>query len=528
MPATRTTTRASRPARRRTAAPALPTSPAVSVTASERAPGAARADVLLVPLRPGADGPTPYGALPLPDEAVAHLRTAAAALGASGKAEELTRVAAVPGVAAPLVVLVGLGQDPTPETVRRAVGAAVRPLTGKDAVAVLAPTPDLAGASAEGALLGAYAVPRLTSNGSAPVPVREVSLLTAGARSGVVRAVVARAEALAEGVRWCRDLVNTPPNLLFPDSFAESVLARFAGTGVEVEVLDDEALLAGGFGGIVGVGQGSSRPPRIVRLTHRPSTGRGRTKADGPRVALVGKGITFDSGGLSIKPRTSMPDMKSDMSGAAAVAGTVLAAARLDLPVAVTGYLALAENMPGGNAQRASDVVTMRGGTTVEVIDPDAEGRMVLADAMVLAGEHGADLMVDVATLTGAQALALERIGAVMSNNVDFRERLMVAATSAGEELWPMPLPSHLRSSLDSPVADLKHKGGTEGGMLTAGLFLQEFVPGRQDDAPGIPWAHLDIAGSALSTGGWGCTPNGATGYGVRTLLSLLEDLAAG
>ena len=336
--------------------------------------------------------------------------------------------------------------------------------------------------------------------------------------------MVARAEAVGEGVRWCRDLVNTPPNLLYPQTFAETVTDRFAGTGVEVEVLDDAALVAGGFGGIVGVGQGSSRPPRIVRLTHTPS-GRGRKKADGPRVALVGKGITFDSGGLSIKPRTSMPDMKSDMSGAAAVAGAVLAAARLALPVAVTGYLALAENMPGGNAQRASDVVTMRGGTTVEVIDPDAEGRMVLADAMVLAGEHGADLMVDVATLTGVQASALERIGAVMTNDVEMRERMMTVATRAGEELWPMPLPEHLRPSLDSPVADLKHKGGNLGGMLTAGLFLQEFVPGRGGDEPGIPWAHLDIAGSAFGSSAWGCTPEGGSGYGVRTLLALLEDV---
>ncbi|GAA1895154.1 leucyl aminopeptidase [Lapillicoccus jejuensis] len=479
-----------------------------------------------MPLRPGPDGPTPYGALPLPDEVVAHLRTAAVALGATGRAEELTRVPAVPGVTAPVVVLVGLGERPSPETVRRAVGAAVRPLSGKDAVAVLAPTPDLAGAAAEGALLGAYTVPRLTS-GSAPQPVKEVALLTAGARSTVVRAVVARAEALAEGVRWCRDLVNTPPNLLYPRTFAETVAERFAGTGVEVEVLDDEALRAGGFGGIVGVGQGSSRPPRIVRLRHAPAAGRGRRKADGDRVALVGKGITFDSGGLSIKPRTSMPDMKSDMSGAAAVAGTVLAAARLDLPVAVTGYLALAENMPGGNAQRASDVVTMRGGTTVEVIDPDAEGRMVLADAMVLAGEHGADLMVDVATLTGVQASALERIGAVMANDAAFRERVLAAADAAGEEMWPMPLPDHLRPSLDSPVADLKHKGGNLGGMLTAGLFLQEFVPGRGDGEPGIPWAHLDIAGPAFGPGAWGCTPEGGTGYAVRTLLALLEDVAA-
>jgi leucyl aminopeptidase len=239
-------------------------------------------------------------------------------------------------------------------------------------------------------------------------------------------------------------------------------------------------------------------------------------------VALVGKGITFDSGGLNLKPSTGMVTMKCDMAGAAAVAATVFAAAELGVPVQVTGYLCLAENMPGGGAQRPSDVVTMRNGTTVEILDTDAEGRMVLGDGICLAGEGGPDAIVDIATLTGAQAVALgNRVAGVMANDDAFRARVCAAADAAGEAAWPMPLPKDLRAQLDSSVADIAHKGERWGGMLTAALFLQEFVP------EGTAWAHLDIAGPAFNEGSpWGYTPKGATGYGVATLLGLLEDHA--
>lgn len=214
--------------------------------------------------------------------------------------------------------------------------------------------------------------------------------------------------------------------------------------------------------------------------------------------------------------------MKSDMAGAAAVAATVFAAAELGVPVKVTGYLCLAENMPSGTAQRPSDVVTMRDGTTVEILDTDAEGRMVLADGLCLAGESTPDAIVDIATLTGAQMVALgARVAGVMANDDAFRERVVAAANGAGEAAWPMPLPEDLRSQLDSTVADLAHKGERWGGMLTAGLFLREFV------AEGTPWAHVDIAGPSYNEGSeWGYTPKGATGYGVGTLLSLLEGYA--
>ena len=286
-------------------------------------------------------------------------------------------------------------------------------------------------------------------------------------------------------------------------------------------MLDEKKLARGGYGGIVGVGQGSSRPPRLVRLEYAPA---GATA----HVAYVGKGITFDSGGLSIKPAAGMEAMKSDMSGAAAVLHTVVAAARLGLKVRVTGWLALAENMPSGTAQRPSDVITIRGGKTVEVLNTDAEGRLVLADALVDASAAGPDLIVDVATLTGAQMVALgNRTSAIMANDDDLRTRVHTVSQAAGEQFWPMPLPAELRSSMDSAVADIANIGDRFGGMLVAGLFLAEFV-GDGPDGGKIPWAHLDIAGPAFNTGKpFGYTPVGGTGVAVRTLLALAEDVAA-
>jgi leucyl aminopeptidase len=284
---------------------------------------------------------------------------------------------------------------------------------------------------------------------------------------------------------------------------------------VSISVLDEKALAKGGFGGIVGVGQGSANPPRIVTMTWKPA----RAKAS---IALVGKGITFDSGGLCIKPAASMLTMKSDMAGAGAVAAALLAAAELDLPVAVTGYLCLAENMPSGTAQRPGDVVTMRDGTTVEIIDTDAEGRMVLADGLCLAAENKPDAIVDVATLTGAQMVALGNwIAGVMGNDDFFRDRVVMATSAAGEPSWPMPLPEDLRKGLESQTADMAHKADRWGGMLTAGLFLSHFVP------EGTPWAHMDIAGPSFNEKGpIGMNPKGGTGYGVSSLVALIEQYA--
>ena len=507
-------------------------------------------DVLVVGVTaaaPGSsDGPRLAGDA-LPEQARDRLQGSLRALGVTGAPDSVLRVPSAGAVRAPVLALTGLGAPPSdgtatsPEVLRRAAGAAARSLTGVASAGFALPAGDPAAvaAVAEGALLGAYAYTRYRSTGStgsttaaagaadpavlSRQPLGAVTVLAAPDAVGDVDAVTNRSQVLAASVHAVRDMVNASPSDLYPSSFADAAVAAVADLPVEVTVLDETQLTEGGYGGLVGVGMGSSRPPRLVHLDYRP-------EGAAVHVALVGKGITFDSGGLSIKPAAGMEAMKSDMSGAAAVLHTVVAAARLGLPVRVDGWLALAENMPSGSAQRPSDVITIRGGKTVEVLNTDAEGRLVLADALVAAGETGPDLIVDVATLTGAQMVALgNRVSAVMANDDDLRSRLHALADTAGEQIWPMPLPPELRASLDSPVADLANIGDRFGGMLVAGLFLAEFVPHR-DGEPGVrvPWAHLDIAGPAFNTGSaHGYTPVGGTGTSVRTLLALLEDVAA-
>ncbi len=464
---------------------------------------------------------------------------ALAALGVSGRPDQVVRIPSGGDVAAPVLVLVGLGPVvtdlPTPDALRRAAGAAVRQLAGTASVALALPTSDVerAAAVAEGALLGAYSFTAYRSGEpGGKAPVAALTVMSSVADSRELAARVERAHVVAEGVALTRDLVNTPPLDLFPEAFAQAAADAAGSLPVTVTVLDDAELLAGGYGGLTGVGQGSSRGPRLVKVDYAP---RDATV----HVALVGKGITFDSGGLSLKPPTAMETMKSDMAGAAAVLGAVCALARLGVPARVTGWLALAENMPSGTAIRPSDVLTMRGGRTVEVLNTDAEGRLVLADALVAAGEDGPDAVVDVATLTGAQLVALgDRVSAVMAEDAGFAARVLNAASRAGEELWPMPLPEDLRTGLESTIADVRSTAaGREGGMLTAGLFLRDFVPrlpvgsGRRrsaaPDGPRVPWAHLDIAGPSFTTGkGHGPTGPGGTGVAVATLVALVEDLA--
>ncbi len=497
--------------------------------ATTTSPARVRADALVVAVAPG---PELLGAAALPKGLRSALSPAAlTALGATGKADQVLRIPSGGALAAGVVVLTGTGPltgaAPSAEQLRRAAGAAVRTLAGTSSVALALPADDAdsAVAVAEGALLGAYAyrAQRSRTAGATALPVADVQVVTPLARDRAVSARVQRAAVLADAVSSTRDLVNAPPNELYPESFAQAARDAVRGTGATVTVLDERALAAGGYGGILGVGQGSERPPRLVRVEHSPKRG-GRV----PHLALVGKGITFDSGGLSLKPAGGMVTMKCDMAGAAAVLAAVVAAARLDLPVRVTGWLALAENMPSGTAQRPSDVLTTLGGRTVEVLNTDAEGRLVLADALVAACEEGPDAVVDVATLTGAQVVALgTRVSAVMGDEA-LRDRVLAAAERAGEQFWPMPLPEELRASLDSPVADIANIGDRNGGMLVAGLFLREFLPGRAGN-PGaeVPWAHLDVAGPAFNEQGpHGYTGKGGTGVPVRTLVALAEDLA--
>ncbi|MFZ1485579.1 leucyl aminopeptidase, partial [Nostocoides sp.] len=343
------------------------------------------------------------------------------------------------------------------------------------------------------------------------------------AKDRASRAAVRHAVVVAEATAYARDLVNAPPNVLYPQSFAEAVEQRIAERGLPVEVVvhDERDLTRLGCGGIMGVGQGSARPPRIVEVHYRPA------KPVGGQLALVGKGITFDTGGVCLKPAAAMLTMKCDMAGAAAVAAAVLAAAELKLPTAVSGYLCLAENMPGGNAQRPSDIVTMRSGLTVEIIDTDAEGRMVLADGITLAVEGGASAIIDVATLTGACVVALgTRVGGVMGTDDALKAAILASAGRTGEPMWPLPLPEELRSKLDSTVADLQHKGDQYGGALTAGLFLREFA--KDADGTAIPWAHLDIAGPAyLTEPPFGHVVKGGTGFAVATLIDVAATWGA-
>jgi leucyl aminopeptidase len=327
-----------------------------------------------------------------------------------------------------------------------------------------------------------------------------------------------RGQALADAMALVRDLVNTSPSQLYPETFAAEA-ARVADTaGLTIETLDHEALADGGYGGITGVGQGSVHPPRLVRLAYRhPDASK--------TVVFAGKGITFDSGGLSLKPPKAMEAMKSDMGGAAAVLGALQAIATLKPAVNVVGYLPMAENMPGGRAQRPSDVITIFGGKTVEVLNTDAEGRLVLADALARAAGDSPDLVIDVATLTGAQLIALgPRIAGVMASTEELAAEVAESARRAGEQAWPMPLPEDLRKGLDSTVADIANVAGERfGGMLVAGLFLKEFVP---DD---VRWAHVDIAGPAFHEGdAYGYTPKGGTGAAVRMLVQVAADVADG
>jgi leucyl aminopeptidase len=441
-----------------------------------------------------------------------------AVLGARGKADEVIKVPTRGAIGAPLLIATGLGavdDQPTGEQVRRAAGAAARALSGTSHAVTTLSRIDLA-AAAEGTALGSYAFTGYRSqNGDGPLSRMDLSVPSAG--SGSARQELAKATAIAEAVAITRDLVNTPPNDLYPASFAERAVVLAEQAGLRTEVLDEKALRREGYGGILGVGGGSSRPPRLVRLHWVPTTVPPQAK-----VALIGKGITFDTGGISIKPAAKMDEMTMDMAGAAAVIATAVLAGRLELPVEVIATVPMAENMPSGTAYRPGDVLTMYGGKTVEVLNTDAEGRLILADALVRAAQDSPDYLIDTATLTGAQIVALGSRTPGIMGTPEFRDRVTAISQEVGENGWAMPLPDHLRADLDSKLADIANVAGHRwGGMLAAGIFLSEFV------ADGTPWAHLDIAGPAYNTGSpWGYTGKGGTGVPVRTLVAVLTDIA--
>ncbi|NVN51744.1 leucyl aminopeptidase [Mycolicibacterium hippocampi] len=499
-------------------------SPAVTVASALPKRNVA-SSVLIVPVvasgdQNGTDAAAKVVANPYLDaEAVGEIEAALNALGAKGGSEQLTRVVA-PSLPVRSVLAVGLGKerDEWPaETIRRAAGAAARSLTGVETVFTTLSDLDLQ-AAIEGLILGAYRFTDFRSEKTAPkdAGLRKITALTADTKSATKEAA-ARAEAIATAVATARDFVNTPPSHLYPAEFAKRAKALGDATGLEVEVLDDKTLAKDGYGGVVGVGKGSSRPPRLVRLTHK-----GARNKKSKKVALVGKGITFDTGGISIKPAANMHHMTSDMGGAAAVIATVALAARQQLPIDVIATVPMAENMPSATAQRPGDVLTQYGGITVEVLNTDAEGRLVLADAIVRACEDEPDYLIETSTLTGAQTVALgARTPGVMGSE-EFRDRVAEISQGVGENGWAMPLPEELKDDLKSTVADLANVSGSRyAGMLVAGTYLREFV------ADGVQWAHIDVAAPAYNSGGpWGYTPKGGTGVPTRTMFAVLEDIA--
>jgi leucyl aminopeptidase len=429
------------------------------------------------------------------------------------------------------IIAVGLGEPDrlSAEAIRRAAAALARSTSQARRAAFVLP---VAGASrgrpapslspgalgqaiAEGASLATYQFsPYKTS--ATPSKLRRLTVVVPESERREVTAGLLRGTRVARAVALARDLVNEPARALTPRRLAELATAVAAGAGLDVKVLDEEQIAEERLGGLAGVAQGSDEPPRLIRLTYEPAGGATAT------VALVGKGITFDSGGLSLKTSDGMMSMKTDMSGAAAVLATMSALRDLEVDVRVIGIMPTTENMPSGHAIKPGDVLRARNGKTIEVLNTDAEGRLVLADGLSLAAEESPAAIIDLATLTGACVVALGRqIAGLMGNDDRLIARVKDASDRSGEQVWHLPLPDEYRRHIDSDVADIKNVGNAgQAGALAAGLFLREFV-GQ------IPWAHLDIAGPARSDADEGYQRKGGTGFGVRTLLELLSSFSA-
>ena len=482
----------------------------IELVAADQAPAAG---ILAVPVLEGLRFPEP-ATVAVPHSTYLGLET----LGFEAKKGQVQLLGTVDGN---MVVAVGMGEPEKvdAETFRRAAACLVRSLWKARAAATSlldAVPPGLdravaAQALTEGAAMAAY---RFTPYRREPDACRLERITVVAPDATALDPAVRRGARVAQAVWLARDLVNEPAGALTPTRLAERARAVADSEGLAVEVLDEVAIAEQRLGGLAGVARGSAEPPRLVRLTYDPPGG-----GAAATVALVGKGITFDSGGLSLKTADGMMAMKTDMSGAAAVLGAMSALRDLGVQVRVVGLLPITENMPGGRATKPGDVLTTRNGTTVEVLNTDAEGRLVLADALALAAEQAPDAIVDVATLTGAQVVALGRkVSGLLGNSEALVDQVRSASERAGEPAWPLPLPEDYRSHLDSEVADLKNIGKAgEAGTVVAGLFLREFVGD-------VPWAHLDIAGPARAECDDGYLAKGGTGVGVRTLLELVAN----
>ncbi|RJK98411.1 leucyl aminopeptidase [Vallicoccus soli] len=482
----------------------------------------------MVWLRPGDDGPVLDPAAAGVGEALGvDLADEAARAGARGSEAEVNAVPVrAEGVAVEVVLLAGAG-DGTPRALRRAGAALARRARGRRALAaalpeaVEGPRDEAARALGEGLALAAYAFPRRGTTppqpGAQGGALGRLLLVERGAAEPLRRAA-----ATARAVATARDLANTPADVEDPAWLAARAGELLEGAGVALRVRDEAELAEEGFGGVLAVGAGSARPPRLLEMAYEPEGAGRRT----PHVVLVGKGITFDSGGLSLKPREAMVPMKTDMAAGGAVVAVMTALAELGVTARVTALVPAAENLPGASAMRPGDVVTHYGGRTVEVLNTDAEGRLVLADALAYADAVlDPDVVVDIATLTGAASLGLgRRHGALYSGDDDLAAALVAAGVASGDALWRMPLVEDYRRAMDSPVADLSNisrDSTVSGGSITAALFLREFAGGRR-------WAHLDVAGPARADGDEHEVTKGGTGFGTRVLLRWLEGLGGG
>ncbi len=485
--------------------------PVISRSAAPLLESDAAALLLLVP-----DTATSPDAL----DAYPGLAEALTAVGFTGAVSSFLRVY-VPGLTEKPLAVAGVGKQPSASAVRDAAGTALRCFTGVESIGLgLAEgLGEHATAAAEGAVFGGYRFEGYRSDPGKP-RAKAVTIHS----NALAEDEVARVTVLGENLALVKDLVAEPAEWLSPAVLAERAVESLTGLPVSAEVLDEGALAEGGFGGILGVGQGSDRPPRLVRLDYAPA-------GAASHLALVGKGITFDTGGLSLKPAASMVGMKLDMAGAATALAAVRVIAALALPIRVTAWLCIADNMPSGRATRPGDVLRMLGGTTVEVLNTDAEGRLVLGDGLVAASRENPDVIVDIATLTGAMITALGNRHTGVMGDEETVDEYLTAAESVDEPAWPLPLPAHMKDELESPIADLRNAkiGSAAGGALFAGLFLQHFVGrrGEDEDAPRIPWVHLDIAGSSVNeVGAYGFTDKGPTGATLRSIVAFAEQRA--
>ncbi|MDK8791528.1 leucyl aminopeptidase [Corynebacterium sp. MSK039] len=523
------------PAQTYSALPNRGTMPAIDLVAE--VPADAEVDTLIVPVFQGANGlelaATGSGLLSKEQEIT--LWRVLTSVGATGKREELTPVPgellATEGTApAAKILALGLGDidESTDEDIRELAGVASRAASlGSKVVSSLGLiSPE---AALVGHALGGYRFAGFKGASAKDAAGQDVSAkdddaasdspatITVLAREADA-ALLAQAQVDAAAVALARDFVNTPANFLYPETYANTIREVAEAVGLGVEILDEKELEEKGYGGIVGVGKGSEHAPRLVRLTHEPSADN-----EAPQVALVGKGVTFDTGGISLKPGANMWDMISDMGGSAAVVATMVAAARLDLPMKVIATIPLAENTPSSTATRPGDVLRHYNGLTTEVLNTDAEGRLILADAMARACEDEPDYLIETATLTGAQMVALGNRTPGVMGSIAFRDKVAELSQEIGENGWAMPLPPELGEALKSDVADLRNISASRwGGMSVAGHYLANFV------TEGVEWVHVDIAGPAYNTeGAFGYTPKRGTGVPVRTILATLRHLAA-